>query len=190
MCIRDSPEGAPVREGVEVGNVAGPDDEDVRFAHLNALCRTRVLKILGRDGVALLESLQTLQTRNVQENPTANEGVFHVVDRTTPSTGERLDVTDPETIEHRVLVEEVGHGVPLRAALEGHEDVVIGTLEVWILLSGDRPRHEVRSGVAVHVHDASSSWVDRTSAVERNGETEYLSGLNQLCRRGDFLGRQ
>ena len=93
-----------------------------------ALRGHRRLEILGRDDVAGLQPVDALQAGDVEQHPAAGDTLGDLVDRVVERADDG-DVSGREAVVHVVVVVDVGQRVPLRRALQRHEDVVVGVLE-------------------------------------------------------------
>src|SRR5439155_314953 len=105
-------------------HVTGADDHDVALADLDALGRDDLVELLGHDRVAALEPVDALVAGDVEQHGAAAERLLLVVDGAAVGAADRLDVAEPEAVEHRVGVGEVRQAVPLGRPLDRHVDVI------------------------------------------------------------------
>ena len=117
-----------------------------------------------------------------RSTPRPGDALALLVDAVARRTDDR-DLGRREAVVHLVVVEDVREGVPLRRALQRHEDVVVRVLEA--------PGEQLRvAGLAHEVDgvDAPATGLG-SRVVERDAEVEHLARPDHRARPDELVGR-
>src|SRR5690606_35594329 len=104
---------------------AGAHDDVVATLERNALLLRRLIEVVVGDAVTVVERLNTLVARNIEQHAAADHLVLGSLDAAFLRAG-RGHFAAVVAVPHIVLIEDVTEPVPLRAALQGHGHHVVG----------------------------------------------------------------
>ena len=165
----------------ELPSPPGPEQQDVAASDIDvALSGDRGIEVVGGDDVSEVEPLDALEPGDVEQHPSAGDPLALLVDAVARRTDDG-HLRRREAVVHLVVVEDVGERVPLRRALQRHEDVVVGVLEA----AGEQLRV---AGLAHEVHGVDAPATGLRARRRRTGcrgRTPCPTGSS--CPRGTSL---
>jgi len=145
-------------------DLSRPDKHDVPGADVDPLVRCALLKLVAADHESGCQRIDTHPSGNVKEDAAPRHPVGSLGDVTAKCTDTRHH-RGVEPIVDLALEDDVTQGVPLRTALQRHDDDVIGRSDIAILAAVEVTRHRVGECiVAVPGHQ-----VDRIEPTEATG---------------------
>src|SRR5947209_20479969 len=106
-------------------HLSGPDEQGIAGTDLHVMRADRGVEILGRDRIPGSQPVHALDARNVEQDATGDDAASHLVDAVLLGSFAADEVGVVAVVELAVL-ETVGERVPLRPALERHDDHVVG----------------------------------------------------------------
>ena len=99
-------------------------EQDITAAYFDALGCRSTFQILDRDGIARLQKGHTLVARHIEQHTTPNDLILRFVDTVFGGTAASHQ-SSVVAVVHLSRIEDVRQAVPLRDALQGHDDPVV-----------------------------------------------------------------
>jgi hypothetical protein len=134
-----------VGQTVEVRHVTGAYEEYVARPDLHTLRCSAGIELGCGDCVAWHETSGGLVRDKIEQHTPPLHGRFHGVDRAALCAGRRGHGANPEPIVEHVIGSDMSQTVPLRAALQGHEQHVVGDVAGAELMRDRRAGNVVRA---------------------------------------------
>ena len=144
------------------------------------------IEIVVGDALAVLERVDALEARDVEQHAAAHQLVLGVLDA---ELGEpvAVDGAGVMPVVHLVVIEDVPQRIPVRRRLDRHVERIVG-IEQPLLPAGHRIGAGGEHGVD-RVPALAEQTALRPGVAQRDAEREDLAALDQLARGNDILRR-